>query len=115
MASKKPKAKKSGIDISPVIPYPLGRPSDRRKIQNQLFGDPSKGWRDVAANSAMWLLPYAKGAKAINKGVNAVVKNKKTAKAVRGAAKAVGGVSATAAVDKAIRSTGRRGGSAKKK
>lgn len=72
------------------------------------FGDPKKGARDVAANTAMWVLPYGKGAKAINKGVNAVVKGKKTAKAVRGAVKTAGAVTAPAVADKAIRNTGKR-------
>lgn len=79
-----------------------------QSVSKSVLGDPSKGWRDVAANSAMLVLPYSKGAKVINKGVNAVVKGKKKAKVVRGTAKTVGAVAAAEGADKAIRNVGKR-------
>lgn len=68
------------------------------------LGDPKKGVKDVALNTGSWFVPYGKGAKVINKGVNAVVKGKKTAKVVRGAAKTAGVVGVGSAMDKASQS-----------
>jgi hypothetical protein len=69
------------------------------------FGDPKKGWQDVAINTGTWLIPYSKGAKVINKGVNTVVKGKKTSKVVRGVAKGSGAVGAVTALEKGVNST----------
>lgn len=77
-------------------------------VSKSLVGDPKKGARDVAANTAMLVFPYGKGAKAINKGVNAVIKGKKTAKVVRRTAKTVGAVAGPTATEKAIRSVGKK-------
>lgn len=54
-------------------------------IKSQL-GDPKKGWKDVAVNTGMWVIPYGKGFKVVNKMVKGA-KYYKTAKAVRGAIK----------------------------
>lgn len=54
-------------------------------IKSQL-GDPKKGWKDVAVNTGMWVIPYGKGFKVVDKMVKGA-KYYKTAKAVRGAIK----------------------------
>jgi len=61
------------------------------------FGDPSKGWKDVAFNSATWLLPYGTAFKAVDKsikGVKAVQAAKGAAKGAKGAKKVVKAVKA---------------------
>ena len=71
------------------------------------LGDPSKGWQDVAYNAGTWLIPYGKGAKAINKAVKGT-KYVKTAKTVRGVAKTAGAVAAPAALSAALDATKRK-------
>lgn len=95
-----------------------------------MFGDPKKGWQDIAAQSGSFLIPYGKGYKAIDKaikggkviksakaaakgasGASKVVKAAKAgtkagaAKTVRGAAKGAGTLGVGAAYNKAINST----------
>jgi hypothetical protein len=54
-------------------------------MKSQL-GDPSKGWKDVASKSGVWLIPYGKGYKLVNKAIKGA-KYYKSAKAARGAVK----------------------------
>lgn len=68
------------------------------------FGDPSKGWRDVAATTAVNFAPYGKGAKLINKATKGI-KGAKTAKTVRGIAKTVGGAAIVYGTPAAINKT----------
>jgi hypothetical protein len=65
------------------------------------FGDPKKGWQDVASNTAMWLVPYGK----IGKGAKAVVKGRKTGKAASAAAQTAAALTAKPALDKALSKT----------
>jgi hypothetical protein len=66
------------------------------------FGDPKKGWQNVASESAMWLVPYGK----IGKGAKAVVKNRKViGKVASGAAQTAVALTAKPAADKALAKT----------
>jgi hypothetical protein len=65
------------------------------------FGDPKKGWQNVASESAMWLVPYGK----IGKGAKAVVKGRKTGKAASAAAQTAAALTAKPALDKALSKT----------
>lgn len=65
------------------------------------FGDPKKGWQNVASESAMWLVPYSK----IGKGAKAVVKGRKSGKAASGAVQTVVALTAKPAVDKVLSKT----------
>ena len=56
-------------------------------MKSQL-GDPSKGWKDVASKSGVWLVPYGKGFKLVNKAIKGA-KYYKSAKVARGAVKGV--------------------------
>lgn len=71
------------------------------------FGDPKKGWKDVAINTGGWILPYGKGAKAINVGTK-FIKGAKTAKVVRGTLKTAGYLGASEAYGKAVNSVGKK-------
>ena len=72
-----------------------------------VFGDPSKGWRDVASTTAVNFAPYGKGAKLINKAAKGI-KGAKTAKAVRGIAKTAGGAAIVYGTPAAINKTKRK-------
>jgi hypothetical protein len=65
------------------------------------FGDPKKGWQDVASNTAMWLVPYGK----VGKGAKAVVKGRKSGKAASAAAQTAVALTAKPATDKALSKT----------
>jgi hypothetical protein len=65
------------------------------------FGDPKKGWQNVASESAMWLVPYGK----IGKGAKAVVKGRKSGKAASAAAQTATALTAKPAVDKVLSKT----------
>jgi hypothetical protein len=65
------------------------------------FGDPKKGWQNVASESAMWLVPYGK----IGKGAKAVVKGRKSGKAASAAAQTTVALTAKPAVDKVLSKT----------
>jgi hypothetical protein len=65
------------------------------------FGDPKKGWQDVASNTAMWLVPYGK----IGKGAKAVVKGRKSGKAASAAAQTTVALTAKPATDKVLAKT----------
>lgn len=95
-AKKAASKKKPSWGVSPIIPNPLGTSKSRKGVQEFVFGDPQKGWKDVASTTALNFMPYGK----IGKGVKAVVKSKKAAKAIN-----VGGaIAAPFAVPKAINS-----------
>lgn len=65
------------------------------------FGDPKKGWQNVASESAMWLVPYGK----IGKGAKAVVKGRKSGKAASAAAQTTIALTAKPTVDKVLSKT----------
>ena len=65
------------------------------------FGDPKKGWQDVAGNTAMWLVPYGK----VGKGAKAVVKGRKSGKAASAAAQTAVALTAEPAVKKGLAKT----------
>lgn len=76
------------------------------------FGDPSKGWQNVASETAMWLVPYSK----IGKGAKTLVKNRKVVgKVASGAAQTVAALTAKPAADKALSKTRRKPASSSKK
>lgn len=65
------------------------------------FGDPKKGWQNVASESAMWLVPYGK----VGKGAKAVVKGRKSGKAASAAAQTATALTAKPVTDKALSKT----------
>lgn len=56
-----------------------------RYIATTAFGDPKKGWKDVAVNTGTWLIPYGKGFEAVDKVIKGGRVIKETGAAVRGA------------------------------
>ena len=66
------------------------------------FGDPKKGWQDVAINSGAWLIPYGKAFKVVDSTV-------KGAKTVRGLVKATTLIGASAALEKTVNKVAPRG------
>lgn len=79
-----------------------------------IAGDPKKGWQDVAYNTGTWLIPYGKGAKVIEKGVNVAIKGAKTGRVIKGVAKTVGAVSAPSVLESALNKTRKTSKPAKK-
>jgi hypothetical protein len=67
------------------------------------FGDPDKGWKNVAYNTGTWLIPYGKGFKVVNKAVKGA-KYYKTAKVGRGALKVGMVIGADSVLSKGINS-----------
>ena len=59
-----------------------------RAVSNYVVGDPTKGWKNVAATTGVWLIPYGKGFKLVNKAIKGA-KYYKSAKVARGAVKGV--------------------------
>lgn len=86
--------------------------STTRSVVTTAFGDPKKGWRDVAVTSGSWVIPYGKGAKVINKAVKGAGKG---AKVVRRSAKTAGFVGAPVALSAVVNSTKRRSRTTAKK
>lgn len=66
------------------------------------FGDPKKGWKDVAYNTGTWIIPYGKAFKVVNAGVKGA-KYYKSAKAIRGVLKGATLIGAPIALEKAIK------------
>jgi hypothetical protein len=87
---RKPTAPKS-VKSSVKAANKAGRAANAiaREAAVAAFGDPKKGWRDVAGSTALTLAPYGKGAKLINKATKGI-KGAKKAKTVRGVAKTAG-------------------------
>jgi hypothetical protein len=72
------------------------------------FGDPKKGWQDVAINSGAWLIPYGKAFKIVDKTVKGA-KYVKGAKAVRGLLKGSTLAGASTALEKTVNKVAPRG------
>lgn len=70
-----------------------------------IVGDPKKGWQDVAYNTGTWLIPYGKGAKAIERGVDFAIKGAKTAKVIKGVAKTAGVIAAPSVLESSLNKT----------
>lgn len=70
-------------------------------VMKGAFGDPSKGWQDVAINSGAWLIPYGKAFKIVDKTVKGA-KYVKGAKAVRGLIKGSALAGASTGLEKTV-------------
>lgn len=57
-----------------------------RAVSNYAVGDPSKGVKHMISTTGVWLIPYGKGYKLVNKAIKGA-KYYKSAKAARGAVK----------------------------
>ena len=69
-------------------------------IKSQL-GDPSKGYKDVAKNTGLWLIPYGKGFKVVNGAIKGA-KYYKSAKLARGAVKGAAIIGGSSVLNKAV-------------
>jgi hypothetical protein len=69
-------------------------------MKSQL-GNPSKGYKDVAKNTGLWLIPYGKGFKVVNSAIKGA-KYYKSAKLARGAVKGAAILGGSAVLNKAV-------------
>lgn len=112
---KQVKSDKSGAS-SKIVKGPSKIPPKVDKIGRgiirEVYGDPSKGWQDVAITGGSWFLPYGKGAKVVNKVIKGTSKGKKV---VRGVVKTAGVLGGQSLYEKGVKSVaGKKKGTGKR-
>lgn len=104
---RKPTAPKS-VKSSVKATNKAGRAANAiaRESAIAAFGDPKKGWKDVAVNTGTWFIPYGKGFEAVDK----VIKGGKVIKSTRSAVRGAKGVKkVTKGTKAAVKATAQKG------